>query len=228
MARASASHALAGRAHRQSQAGAVRPGTPFADDQPLLRRRAVRRRLPLSEPVGARHGEDGRSVAGARVDLRRGLQHRLGVESHLFRQRAGEERRDLRRAELSSRDHGLPGASRDDEGVRPWRERQLGIPRPGRRAAVGEEEHRRLRRGSRERHADRSVGGLDVDQQPAGQPAREGVVQASHRDERRHVSQRRRGADHARRRRGAGRQAAGSAEGERASPRCAAFRPTRS
>ena len=97
------------------------------------------------------------------------------------------EGRRRRQPQLSPRPHRLPRASGADEGIAAQRVRQLRHPRSDRGAAVGAEEHRRVRRRSGQRHDLRRVGRLVLGQHPDGVAAGEGPVPQGHRRERRVV-----------------------------------------
>ena len=157
---------------------------------PRLRRHGVPRRdergLPGRQRVDRRELADG-EAAGDGVDLWRRLPGRLRVGAAPGRRAARVQGRRRRQHELSARPDGLPRASGADEGVAAQGLRQLRHPRSDRGAAVGAEEHRRVRRRSGQRHHLRRVGRLVLRQHPDGVAAGQGPLPQGHRRERRVV-----------------------------------------
>ena len=105
------------------------------------------RRLPVPQRVDAREGRH-RAPAGHGVDLRRRLPGRLCLRAAAGRREARGQGCRGRELQLPARRLRLLRSSGADEGVGPQRVGQLRPARPGGGAAVGEEEHRRVRRRS--------------------------------------------------------------------------------
>lgn len=141
------------------------------------------RELPISQRVGTTSFSGRRAIAGCRVDLRRRVDPRVGIDARVLGPGTRPKGRHLRCRELPPRGLRVPCFACTDRGICAPRQRRLGISRSDRRAEVGAEKHCRLRRQSRQRHADRPIGRVDGYQRSAGESARAWPVRAGRRHE---------------------------------------------
>ena len=159
MEAAPAGETLAGRARRHVLRAAMPAARRLAQIglfRIFRRRPADERGLPDAQRLGA--GGPGKRPAGHGLDLWRRLPGGGGLASGLQRHAAGRARRDRRVDELP---RSAPWASSPipsfSAGIGAARPGQLRPARSGRRPAVGEAQHPRLRRQSRQRHDLRPV-----------------------------------------------------------------------
>ena len=174
----------------------------------------IERGLPLSERVDVGDNRAERSPAGHGVDLRRRLQRRRRIEQAQRRRGAREEGRRPGDVQLSPRAVRLLLASRADEGVGPQRVGQSGAGRQHRRAAMGEGEHRGVRRRPEQRDDLRRVGRRGDGRRARRLTGRQGPVPSRDQRERR-VDGAGHGSDGATRAGGARAAAAGAGRGGR-------------
>ncbi len=150
--------------------GAARPR-----HQPLFRRGADQRRLPLPQSLGAGRSQSERWPSGHRLHLWRRRDPRLVGHGQLRRREHGEARGHLRQLQLSRRHARLHGASRADAGAgRPFR--QLRLSRPERGAEMAARQHREVRRRSQQGCYHRPVVWRRRGCRPDHQPVVEGSV----------------------------------------------------
>ena len=126
-----------------------------------------------------------RAAAGAGLLLRRRVRRRRRLGAALRRREHGAQGHRLADGQLPARRLRLPRASRADQGIAAPRVRQLRAAGSARRAAMGAEEHRRVRRRSEEGDDRRRVGRIDLGQRADGVAALEGSDRRRHRRERR-------------------------------------------
>ena len=126
-----------------------------------------------------------RSPSGDGLDLRRRLHRRLRRHGLVRRREPGVQGSGHRDVQLSPRLARFLRASGAGEGIRPECLRQLRHDGRHRRAAVGEAEHRRVRRRSEQRHRRRRIGRRDHGRRACRFAAGEGSVQPRDRGERR-------------------------------------------
>ena len=117
------------------------------------------RGLPLSQRLDAGR-QAAATSAGDGLDPWRRLRRRFGRRTALRRAQSRRKGHRRRHAQLPAQRAWLPRASRADRGIAGSRLRQLRHARPGRRAAMGEAQHRGVRRRSRQGHDRRRVGRL--------------------------------------------------------------------
>ena len=160
---------------RREEGGRLRPALCTG---PHLRRHGLPRRdergLPLPQRVDA--GRQGRrEAAGDVLDSRRRLSGRLGVRAASGRRAARAQGRGGGVGQSSAGRVRISRPRGADEGVGPQRVWQLRPARPGRGAAMGARQHRRIRRRPRQRHDLRRVGRIVCRQRAGGVAAGQGT-----------------------------------------------------
>ena len=178
--------ALASPTRLQPQWNGVRDATQFAPScpqpsEPVRAARPLLRGLPVPQRLHA-DAAPRREPAGARVDPRRWFHRGWRPQLRRLQARGGRHRRG--HDQLPPRRARVPRPSGARVAAR-WPGRQLRPDGPDRRAALGQAQHRTVRRGPAQRHDRRAVGRRRVGARPAGLASLAWAVPAGDRAERR-------------------------------------------
>ena len=174
---------LEGHARRDAVRLRVRAAQAAAGQHLLLGPAADERGLPVAQHLGAGRRAQG---AGVLLDPRRRALGRRGQRCVVRRRQARGARHRGRLHQLSPGRARLSRASAVERGVAQPRLRQLRAARPDRGAALGQSQHRRVRRRSRECHDRGRVGGRAERDVSHGGARGARLVRQGHRAERVH------------------------------------------